>query len=226
MPIERGLILLIGSTKGGVTKSTLCENLSVEFVRLGYRVCLIDADHQQRTLSKWADRRNGSIENGEKLAYLPCFIKEGRIKNDCLELAKDYDVVIVDTGGKESAELRSALMCADIVYLPTQVSQNSLESLEELEVILDETEEINPDRKVFGLVVQAPTNPNSKQKTEAKEFLAQFSDRLALSDCTTYHRTSYCLAPRSGASVIEWHDKKAKSEIQLLAKEIITHAKK
>ena len=220
---KRGLVLFIGSSKGGVTKSTLCESLGVEFNRLGYSVALVDGDHRQKTLSKWADRRNESIESGEEWASLPCFIKHGRIKNDVLELAKNYDIVIVDTGGRESAELRSALLAADIVYVPAQVSQNCLEALEELEPILEETEELNPERKVVGLIVQAPTNPNSKESKDAKEFLAEFTAVMSLSKHRTHERTAYRIAPRSGASVIEWTDSKAKAEIQLIAQEILSH---
>lgn len=220
---QRGTIILIGHSKGGVTKSTLCENLGAEFARQGFRVVLVDADHKQKTLSKWADRRNASIEEGQEWPRLPCFIKQGRIKTDLLELARDYDVVLVDTGGRESAELRSALLAADIVYVPAEASVNAVEALEELEGILEETEELNPERKVVGIIVRAPTHPNNREKKDAKAFMEDFANVMTLSRHATYDRIAYRMAPRAGASVIEWHDSKAKAEIQLIAQEILNY---
>lgn len=222
--VDRGVIIAIASRKGGVGKSTLTINLGAEFARQGYNVSLVDAD-KQKTVSKWFDRREHSIEEGEDWPVVRCIEKSGRVRNTLIEESTNKDIVIVDPAGRDSAELRGALLAADIVYIPTQVSQYDLETLDEMVDIIEETAEGNEHRTVRAVVTQAPVTPGAKETQEAREFLKEFDQHMTLSDVIIRSRKSYRVSPRNGASVIEWNDSKAKAEIQLLAQEIINHAK-
>lgn len=220
---ERGIIIHIGNSKGGVAKSTICENIGAELARLGYSVAMVDADTRQKTLTKWAERRNASIEAGAKYPYLFCCEKSGRIRNDVIELAKNYDFVVIDTGGRETAELRAGLMAADIIYVPMQVSINDTEALQELSKVLDDTEDYNPDRKVFGMIVRTPTHPNSTEKKDAIAFLKKWNEYMDSSRQTTTESVAYRKAAKLGAGVVELPSNKVKGEIQVLVQEILKH---
>lgn len=225
--VERGIIILVGHTKGGAHKSTMVENIGVEIKRLGYDVAFIDADDRQRTLSKWCKRRNESIENGASYSYIPCFNKDGKFHVDTIELAKKYDFIIIDAAGRESAELRSALQAADIVYVPMQPTQNDMESMQELAVILDETEDNNPTRKVIGMIAGVPHYATSTAKQKGLKFIRRWHEYMGTSRQTTTWLESYRQAPENGASVIDLPSRKgaskAKAEIQLLVQEILSH---
>lgn len=222
---ERGLIIVFGSEKGGPGKSTCATNCAAEFSRLGYKTLLIDAD-KQRTSANWSERRYSSIDEGqESWPKVHCIEKLGKVKNTVLEQAKHYDVVIVDSAGRDSAELRSALLAADLLYIPTQASQFDLETMDDMASILEEIEEHNPPLQAFTLITQVPTTFGSLEFKEASNFLKDsFSKIMPLARSVIRSRKAFRVAPRNGASVIEWSDNSAKAEIQVLVQEIIKHA--
>ena len=139
-------------------------------------------------------------------------------------MAKHYDVVIVDPAGRDSAELRSALLAADLLYVPTQASQFDLETMDDIAELYNEAIEYNPELKARTLITQAPTNFGGKELSEARGYLADFAEILPICSTVIKSRKSYRMTPRTGAGVVEWTDSNAKAEIQLLSQEIIKDA--
>jgi len=218
---NRGLIISIASTKGGPGKSTVTANLAVEIARQGSSVMVVDGD-PQRTCAKFFERRDDLIESGRDLPEVQCIEKLGRIKKVLLEQSKHYDVVIADTAGRDSQEMRSSFYAADIILIPVEASQFDIETLDEKMIdILDETLEGNEDRIVRTLINKAPTSINSKEALEAKEYVKEeYGEQLKPLRQTLKFRVAYQKSVRDGLSVIEWKDSKAKAEVQCLAKEI------
>ena len=218
--MERGLIIVFGSKKGGPGKSTLSVNTAIEIARRGASVALVDAD-SQRTAAKFMQRRERTIEAGENLVEIACFEKQGRIKKTLIELSRNYDVVIADTAGRDSEEMRSAFYAADIILIPTEASQPDIESLEETALILEETFEGNEDRIVRTIINKAPTTHSSKDDQEAKRFVHdEFGPQMPPMVQVIRYRKAFKKSLEPGKSVIEWSDPKAKAEVQCLVNEI------
>jgi chromosome partitioning protein len=102
------MIILIGSEKGGVGKSTIATNLSVYLTRKGKDTILVDAD-RQGTSSDWFSERCET-----NLPKLECMSKFDNIKQSLFDLSKRYEYVVVDSQGRDSVELRTGLIAADI----------------------------------------------------------------------------------------------------------------
>ena len=221
---ERGIIGMIGATKGGVGKSTITCNVAVEIAKQGYRVAVLDADGRQRTTSKFFQRRNMTIEEGEDIPQVACFQQNDKIIPAIKELVKDYDVVMVDTAGRDSMELRYALTVADVFYCITQPSTPELDTMEYMVTLLQETKAINPDRIDRGFLNCAPTHANEKDVRESKNILSDFSDDLPLSKYILRDRKAYKRSHDEGRGVVELNDHKAKNEIRVLTGEILSHA--
>lgn len=219
---KRGLVIAIASGKGGVGKSTSSVNTGIELARQGADVIIIDAD-KQRTSAKCIERRNQAREGNHNLPVVHCIEKLGDIKATITDAASRYDVVIIDPAGRDSRELRLALITADVIYIPTQASQPDLETLEDLEQIINETQDMNPDRVIRAFVSMAPTNGNSKSdEVNARQFINSF-DLIPASKRRTCYRNAYKTSMLTGIGVVEGKDSKAKAEIQTLTKEILSH---
>ena len=126
------MILLFGGQKGGTGKSTIATNLATVFSQSEYDVLLIDGNPEQGTSANWASRR----ENLE-LSQVTCIEKSGNIKKSVEALAEKYDVIIIDTGGQDSQELRTAILIADIIITPVRPSQSDIETLPKMEELVE-----------------------------------------------------------------------------------------
>jgi chromosome partitioning protein len=222
--MDRGLIIGIIGKKGGTGKSTISENLAVAFrVGEGAKVAALDADVNQRTLSKWIARRNDAIDGGEKLPKINCFIQTESVKESALELARSHDVVIIDVAGADSRAMRQSLIVSDIVYLPLTPDQNSLETFDDVYDLIVETTDICPNRIVKTLLVKTPTHPSSSDKREAQKLLEEYKANAPLSKAYIPYRIIYQQAAPLGKGVMELNNEKAKYEFKKLVKEILSY---
>lgn len=212
------MIILIGGTKGGSGKSTIATNLAAYLAGEGKNVIIMDADIQG-TSAKWVERRNNSEINPIHLPKIHCTQTSGNVYNTAIDLDKLYEVVVVDAGGKDSRELRTAMVAADHLYVPLQASQFDLETMEGLNEIVTLALDQNPTLKVFGLLTRAPSNPSMTEVGEAKALLAQFP-LFGLAESVIRDRKAYRDVTPMGKGVVEFTNSKAKAEIQLFGQEI------
>lgn len=210
------MILLIGNHKGGVGKSTLTVNLATTFQQQGKNVTIVEADPSIRTASRWADDRD-ELGHGSIMTLR----KEGRLGATLSELNDSYDVVLVDTAGKDSKELRSAMVVADLMLIPARPAQADLDATVDLMQMIDEAQDMNPSLIPLIVISQASTHSMSSDAHEAKGYLEQAAPSANLVDVVIHHRKAYQVALAAGKAVTEGADSKAKAEIQLLAQEIL-----
>jgi chromosome partitioning protein len=208
------MILLLGGEKGGTGKSTVAVNLAVWLATRGVDVVLIDTD-RQRTASHFIERRN-AIEGAPKIH---CAEKHGNAFDTVRDLATRYGEVIVDAGGRDSEELRTALVACHLLYCPLKASQPDIETSVHMNELVKLARGMNPRLQAKLLISMGPTNPIIQEAAEAREILRELPE-FSLSDVIIRDRKVYRDAMPEGRGVIELNNAKATAEIAALAHEI------
>ena len=205
------MVVLIGGEKGGTGKSTIATNLAAYLADRSDDVVLLDAD-SQGTASRWVERRNNSHP---ELPKVHCVQKAGDIFETIRDLSTRYQQVIIDAGGRDSEELRSAMIAG---YTPLK-AQPDLETTMNINQLVKLACGLNPSLKAYAVISMAPTHPAITEAQEAHELLMELPD-IELSRVFIRERKVFRDAMVEGKGVIESKNRKAKAEIQLLAGEI------
>jgi len=208
------MIVLIGGEKGGTGKSTLATNLAVWLAQRGRDVLLVDTDRQQ-TASRWVDRRNLLPD----VPIVHCAERHGNVFHALRDMANRYEQVIVDAGGRDSEELRTAMVAAHKLYMPLKASQPDLETSSHMNELVQLARGINPNLGAYAMIAMAPTNPVIHEADEARELLTELPE-LTPSKVIIRERKVYRDAITEGVGVVEMGNEKAKDEIRALATEI------
>ena len=210
-------IILIGGEKGGTGKTTLAVNLAALRALQGRDVLLIDTDIQA-SASYWAQSRD---EAGTQ-PRVACIQKFGKgLQTEVRDLAKRYQDLIIDAGGRDSLELRAALVIAERVYIPIQPSQFDIWTLGRMDDLVKTAQGFNPELQARVVISRASTNPSVNEVAEARNLLADF-EHVRLSSAVIRDRIAYRKAARDGLSVEELKptDSKAGEEMQALFQEV------
>lgn len=202
-------IITIGHTKGGVGKSTIACNLAVAAAYNGKSVLLIDADIQGSAMAFRASRERNDIK--------AMAITTATLHKDLTSFA-GIDLIIIDSGGRDSSVFRSAIMASDTFIIPCLPSQVDFWAASDVIKILKEAK-IYKDIKAYFLLNQMM--PNTILAKEAREAIKDFDDEVKLLETTIHSRVAYKNSFGSGRSVIEWNDQKASEEIKRLYHEIL-----
>jgi len=114
-----GPIVVFAQQKGGAGKTTLAIQCAVRWKAQGKTVALIDID-PQGSLAAWhaARRQRMRQDCGFDLAA----ISGWRVQSEAERLAKEADVVVVDTAPHAEMEARSALRACQMAIVPLQPS--------------------------------------------------------------------------------------------------------
>lgn len=211
------MIIVVGNHKGGTSKSTLAVNLAVEYQRQGRKVIILETDPTVSTASQWAADRENTAQ--EPITTVRKTIRLGSTIDD---LAAAYDIVLIDTAGKDSTELRSAAHRADLLLVPTSTTVADLDATRIFLSWMDEARDMNPALKMLVVISKAPTYWHSNHVETATAALAEIPKEIEfdLADTVIHHRNVYAQALSEGLSVVESDNPKAKAEIQLLTQEI------
>ena len=113
-------VLGVLTEKGGASKSTLSQNAGAALEQRGYRVCIIDTDTQENSLS-WYTERCGQAEAQGIDAPGPFVmsVTDARaIASTVKQFGNVYDVIIIDgTPGVVPITARSMEVC-DAILIP------------------------------------------------------------------------------------------------------------
>lgn len=209
---NRCLIVTIGSTKGGAGKSTIAGNLAVAAGVRGMKVLLVDADTQASSMSFRALREDNLIQ--------AIAITTPKLHQDVPGFAENYDLVLIDTGGRDSRVFRSAVGAADLLIVPV------LPSVYDVWAAGDTLDLV---REVHSFGIQTPTRlllnqviAGTVMGREADEALAEHSDIAPVMEARIHHRQVFKNAATTGKGVVEVEPKgKAAAEIEALLSEIL-----
>lgn len=154
-----GTVILFGSDKGGVGKTTTTANTASALVNKNKSVGVLKSDKNRDMINWHSDRQ----ANG--LPPVPVHEAYGDISKDIKQLSKRYDYLLVDCAGHDSAEFRSALTVADIMITLVKPSskfeRNTLTALTEK---VRTAQLVNPSLKPWVLLTRIETNKPSKVK--------------------------------------------------------------
>lgn len=211
------MILLIGGEKGGTGKTTIATNLAALRALAGFDVLLVDTD-QQGSASYWAATRDDAMIR-PRVASIQKFGKG--VVGELRDLADRYQEIIIDAGGRDSVELRSAMVVAEKVVIPLQASQFDVWTLERMAELVDQAEGLNPQLEASVVINRASPNPVVGETNDARTYLEDF-EHISLLSTVIRDRIAYRRAAAEGMAVNEMPkcDRKASAEIQLLYAEV------
>ena len=211
------MIILVGGEKGGTGKTTLATNLSALRAAEHKDVLLIDTD-QQSSASYWCGTRD---ENNIKprISSVQYFGK-GFI-TQIKDLARRYDDLIIDAGGRDTTELRDSLLIANVAVVPLSPSQYDVWTLSRMNELIEKSKSFNPDLRVVLVLNRASANPSIKEAEEAKAVLEAF-DSLELSNAIIRDRIAFRKSVPNGIAINEQTpiDQKALNELKILYNEV------
>lgn len=172
-------VLMLGSHKGGVGKTTLAVNIAVLLVSKGKTVIILKADKNDE-LTDWSDRRTAG-------GSLPIAIRgvQGNINGEIEKIRKLTDVLIVDTAGHDSIEFRSAISVADILLSPVRPSaQVEVDTIAAMTNVVRKAQELNnPELAAYIVLDRCKTQYGNTDASELAKSLT--SDPLWLQPCKT-----------------------------------------
>jgi chromosome partitioning protein len=211
------MIYAIGGEKGGTGKTTVGTCVAPLIDDL----IVVDTDVQS-SFSNWAALRMQKIKD-KKLNVKPirCVQKFGEnLADDVQDLSKRYDNVLIDVAGKDTTELREALLVCDKIIFTIQATQFDVWTLPKIQKMTKDAKRFNKKLKAYYLLTQCPTN-TKEEKEEARELLSDVKE-IKLLDSLTHIRKSYRKAPGLGVSVLEYDpvDEKAREEIRNIFEEV------
>jgi len=213
------MIVLVGGVKGGSGRSTLSTNLAAWLAGEGEKFALLDTDKQMSS-SKWASRRDELISENKSIPKIFCPEKRGDgVGQFAIDLEEQFGIVIIDAGGRDSAELRSAMTVADILIIPMAPSQLDMETLEDFASVVAQSKGFNPNMRAMLVINRVDRSRGSDEFMDAIDALESLPG-FELSRNFISNYKIYRTAIAEGLGVVELNNSKAKAEIQMLAQEV------
>ena len=209
-----GLIVTIAQQKGGAGKTTLAAHLAVAYVVGGNSVAVLDVD-PQGSLGEWFERRERRL--GEGATGLEFRTASGwGARREAQSLARDHDVVIVDTPPKSDIELRPAIEVASLAVVPVQPTPVDLWATEPtLAMIAREG--------ARSLLILNRVVARALITAEVAEAVAKLGHPVA--DASFGSRVAYAASIGEGSTVLETAPGgPAAEEVKAVAREVAKHA--
>lgn len=211
------MIVLIGGEKGGPGKTTIATNLAAMRTADKGDVLLIDTD-KQPTSSYWCSLRE---DRGVMPRVASIQKYEKAVRTEVMQLRSKYSDIIIDAGGRDSPELRGAMLVCDKAIFPLRPSQFDLWTLGRIQSLVETASEINERLRAYVVINQASANPAVKEAEEMRSFLDEFED-LKILNTIIRERISFRRSALHGMAVAEYkpEDPKAVEEMTSLYMEI------
>jgi chromosome partitioning protein len=213
------MILIVGSTKGGVGKTTLAFNFAIALTSAGRDVLLIDADKQATATinTQIRTRELGSAGFTAVSLYGEALILQ------VPQLAKKYDDVVIDVGGRDNPSLRSALLIPDATLLiPVKPRSYELWGADDTALVVSEAR-ARGNTSLRAVAVLNEADHLQEADNAAAEADLRTKDGLELAPTRIIRRKAFPDAAATGRGVVEYKDGKAIRELSALLSFIHPH---
>lgn len=138
-------VIIVGNEKGGSGKTTTIMHLVTALLRLGFKVGSIDIDARQRSLTRYLENREQTMEEQKIRLPMPThevltkstsnIVQEAeddereRFEKVLSDLSADHDFIVIDSPGNDTHMSRLAHSHADTVITPINDSFVDLDVL-------------------------------------------------------------------------------------------------
>lgn len=161
------MILVLAQLKGGVGKTTTSITLAAEASARGYRVALVDADEQAASLT-WGQHAQLTKVGAPLCVRMGSALHQA---GQLPELARQYELVVVDLPPNVGEITRAALMLADVVLLPSGGGMLDVNAFARTVALVEQARISRPSLLAFALVTRARAGVTYSRR--APEVLAQ-----------------------------------------------------
>ncbi len=210
-----GKVLAVAQQKGGAGKTTLVAHLAVAFTAAKKDVAVIDIDPQQ-SLTFWYRQREQRY--GDSGAGLLASQVEGwRSRAEVERLARDHEIVLIDSPPHAETEAKIAVRSADLVIVPVQPSPMDVWATRP-------TLELARRESVPALLVLNRVPPRANLTEDMAGEIKRLGASVARSRIG--NRVAFAAALVDGRAVNEAQPRsRAAAEIMALAREILRKVK-
>lgn len=207
-----GTIITVAQQKGGAGKTTLVAHLAIAFRQLGHSVATVDID-PQGSLSAWHAARAAAMgETGLTHSQITGW----RTASEVDRLARQHDVVVIDSPPHAETEARIAVRAARLVIIPVQPSPMDVWATRP-------TLDLAAAERVKAMLVLNRVPPRGKLTDELSAKLGEMGANLAATRIG--NRIAYAAALLNGRSVTEGsRGGNAAKEMRALAGEVLSQA--
>lgn len=202
------MIIIIGNTKGGVGKTTLAFNFAVALSQAGRDVLLVDSD-RQATATINTQIRTEQLGNA---GFTTVSLYDEALIIQVPQLAKKYDDVVIDVGGRDNPSLRSALLIPDATLLiPVKPRSYDLWGADDMAKLVTEARARgNTSLRAITVLNEADHLQEADNAGAAAELRAH--EGLEHSPSRLIRRKAYPNSAATGRGVVEHDDIKAIDE--------------
>jgi len=209
------IISIIGQ-KGGIGKTTIAWNLFVTLKNNELKAKLIDCDDNQFSSFEIAKIRQ-IAKNDDYIKDVVNTPASNAIKFIHDAEKNNYDVIILECGGRIDKELKMAISYANQVIMPLKPSLLEIKTIANVEKVIDKIPNFKADCKI--LANMAPTHHLNNDAEQMKECNTKY---FKFMEAEIKNRGIYSNSINNGLSIYETStiDKKAVAEFNKFIEEL------
>ena len=202
--------IIIANKKGGSGKSTLAVNLATAYSTIFEKdTVLLDTDTQSMTTTKFNDNR--------KTNFFPIITNPQA--NEIKQLNTDYDILIIDTGGFNTAETKAFIATADVVLFPLNMGSVEMDTFIDFHKIVSKILTVHKSAPTL-MIVPNRIHPTTGESSIYNYFRSLIEAGYKIAPALRYRKV-YQDAHIMGKGVVELNNIKAKLEIVEVADYIL-----